>query len=125
VGTNQIDETWPRIVSYFKEALDFGSHDLTLWQLYVMCRSGAGFLFVSDDLSAALIIKFDRRNNDSIAELVIFGGKGDTDWKKWENALSEFVRRQGVHKVIMNGRPGLEKVISGAKVRHVCFEIEV
>lgn len=125
VSTHKIDEIWPKIVHHFESALQYGSHNFTSDMFFTLCRSGQGFLFVTKDLSASMVLNYTSRNNERVANLLVLGGDKPVDWEMWIDKIGNFVYQNGVRKVIAEGRPGLQKVVHCLVPKHVVYEVDL
>lgn len=121
VGVHQIDGVWPLIKHQIAAALE-RCDDLSLTGLYALCRSGHGFLFVSDDLKTSAIVSFETRNGTESARILALGSDANTDWKSDIEVIREFAKANGAEKVVFQGRKGWARVM-GIKPKYYHYEV--
>lgn len=121
VGIQHIDGVWPSIKHQIKAAIT-KCDNLSLSGLYGICRSGQGFLFVSDDLKTSAIVSFETRNGTESARILALGSDANTDWKSDIEVIRKFANANGAEKVVFQGRKGWARVM-GIKPKYYHYEV--
>jgi len=121
VSGSQIDEVWPSVRGHIQKSLD-ECDDLKIGEMYTFCRSGQGFLFVSEILDAALIMGFERRNGIESARVYAMGSEAHADWKTVFEQIRKFAYANGAEKMVFQGRKGWSKIL-GVKPKYYIYEV--
>lgn len=121
VGVHQVDEVWPSVKKHIERAIA-KCDDLSLSWLYSYCRSGSGFLFVSDDLKTAAIIGFEQINGHDAARIYALGSDKTTDWKNQIETIRKFAKANGAEKIVFQGRKGWSRIF-GKKPKYYHYEV--
>ena len=121
VCVDKIDGVWPCIKGQILRALA-ECDDLKLSEMYSFCRSGRGFLFVSEDLKASLILGFENRNGFEVARVYAMGADTNADWKQVFQDIKKFAQANGAEKIVFQGRKGWAKIF-GIEPKYYHYEV--
>ena len=124
VGTNQIDQVWPAIRHQVEKSIQRGlADDITVADIYASLRGGQWFLFVADDLSASLVLRFQFTTKGEIARIVTFSSERSEDWALWIEKIKKFAKQNGVDRMVFDGRKGWQRVLP-VKLIRCTYEME-
>lgn len=116
---DQVDVIWPHIREGMERACKKGGGSVTPYWLWTICRRSEALLFYvlqDDKIQAALIVEEQQLHDKKVLHVHAACGMGMKQWLKEANT---FARSFGL-PLRFEGRPGLGKVVDGAKVvRHV------
>ncbi len=124
VGVSKIDEVWPVAKQLIGKSLKY-CDDLSISGLYALCRSGRGFLFVSDDLQCSAVVSFERQGEQEAARILALGSRIHTDWKEEINSIKHFAKMNGADKVVFQGRKGWQRVFGDNVKTKIQYHYEV
>lgn len=123
-GTHQIDQIWPAVKAQVALAIERGNaDDISLADVYANLRSGHWFLFVADDLSASLVLRFQHTTRGEVARIVAFTSTKSEDWAFWIKEIQRFAKSNGTNKIIFDGREGWKGKLP-VKVLRCVYEME-
>jgi hypothetical protein len=121
-----VDGVWPSVTKGFQRASARFGGDLTVGELWQLCRSGYAFLFVVHDdreIVAATAWRPEQWGSGPKFRCLALYGKGMSDWMP---DLHEKVRQTaiqcGAASLMSDGRVGWKKVFPGAKVLRAVYE---
>lgn len=120
-----IDQIWPYVADGFHRALMKTGGDMTAGELWVLARSGQGFLFVAWDGEAvrgASLWRFETWQTGAKFRCMALYGKGFRDWI--EDMHQAVKAAAGGANLIAEGRPGWQPVFKKAKVLRLLYEEE-
>lgn len=115
-----IDRVWPAIAHHI-EAYASRYGNMTTGQYYVQCRTGNGFLFIADDLSAAAIVVLDEQRGQSVARITAMGGNG-ADWASLLGQIDDWAKANHAVKTVFSGRKGWQRKL-GLKPVWYTYEV--
>lgn len=121
VAVNQVDGVWPSIRHQIAASLK-ECDNLTVSGMYTFVRSGQGFLFVMDDLSASCIVGFEKRGDEEAARIYALASDKKQDWKETLNPIRKFAQANGALKVVFQGRKGWARAL-GIKPKYYHYEV--
>ena len=127
VAPNLVDNVWPQLADGFAASCE-GS-DLTPGHLWQECRSGHAFLVVayeSERVLGAVIVRFEYGADRAVLRGLALCGTGFKSWiEPMRSKLNEMAKQGGASVFVDEGRPALVRMIKGAKVVRVTYEVEV
>lgn len=106
---SDVDGLWPLISEDIIKCIEKTPTFLTASDLWVMCRSGEGFLIVVHDEDKILGAAVWRFEKDSFVCLIVTGTKADEWWGIFSATVSEVARLGGARQLMFTGRAGLFK----------------
>lgn len=122
----QVDQFWSHLSAGFQRSNLRSGGDLTLGELWMVCRSGNAFLFVAhegDTILGASIWKPQQWQTG--AKLRCLGLYG-RQMKTWIYDMQELVERVakdcGANGLVSDGRPGWRAIFPHAKVLRLVYE---
>lgn len=126
VPLHLIDGIWPSVKDGFQRASDRFGGDLTVGELWQLCRSGNAFLFVvHDDQTVAAATAWRPElwgSGPKFRCLALYG----TNMADWMPELHEKVKQAAVQcgatSLMSDGRAGWQKVFPKAKVLRMVYE---
>ena len=128
VAPNLVDQVWPQIADGMAKSCRKTGNDLAPGYLWQECRSGHAFLVLAHDEGkavGAVIVRFEYGTKSVLRGLGMCG----QDFKGWlapmREKLTEMAKQGGASVFVDEGRPGLVKLIDGAKTTRVTYEVEV
>ncbi len=126
VQVHLVDAVWPHVAEGFGRASRRFGGDLTVGELWQMCRSGNAFLFVVHDaekIIAATAWRPEQWGSGPKFRCLALYGKGMSDWMP---DLHEKVRQVaiqcGAETLMSEGRVGWKRVFKNAKVLRAVYE---
>jgi len=121
VNAQQVDGIWQIIHPILNPSL---SHcdDLTMSGLYALCRSGQGFLFVTENLTAGLVGTFERAGASEAFRILALGSSENADWAEMMQIIGEFARANDAEKIVFQGRKGWQRAL-GIKPKTYNYEV--
>lgn len=122
-----VDEIWPGVAKMIDEAYKFADeimpHDL-LDQL----RSGHRQLWIVWDgrqVLAAVMTRIVQLRSCRAVQITAAGGTAVERWKDLIVLIEDFARHEGCRKVVIEGRPGWERLFKDYRRTRVVIEREV
>lgn len=116
---DQVDLIWPHIKDGMERACRKGGGSVTPYWLWTICRRSEALLFYimrDEQIKAALIVEEQQLHEKKVLHVHAACGMG---MKQWLKEANQIIRSFGL-PIRFEGRPGLGKVVNGAKVvRHV------
>lgn len=129
VPQHMVDAIWPNVKDGFQRASDRFGGDLTVGELWQMCRGGQAFLFVVHDdqkIVAATAWRPELWGSGPKFRCLALYGKGVWEWK---DTLREHVERAaklcGATSLLADGRSGWKEVYPDAKILRVVYEARI
>jgi len=126
VPQHLVDATWPNVTIGFQKASKRFGGDLSVGELWQMCRSGNAFLFVVHDdkeIIAATAWRPEQWGSGSKFRCMALFGKGMDGWIE---DLHEKVRQTailcGATALMSEGRVGWKKIFRNARVLRAVYE---
>ncbi|GEM_PF-3971110 len=128
-NTAEVDALWPRLAPRFQEAIDRFGDDLSVADLWQMCRSGQAFLMCAMDGQEPVmgaILQFQKWSNGTVLRCLILGGNDMDGWlKDFPGAVVKVMREGGAKRFVYDGREGWSEVIKHWKPRKLRATYEV
>lgn len=126
VPLHLVDGVWPSVKDGFQRASDRFGGDLSVGDLWQLCRSGNAFLFVvHDDQTVAAATAWRPElwgSGPKFRCLALYG----TNMADWMPELHEKVKQTAVQcgatSLMSDGRAGWQKVFPKAKVLRMVYE---
>lgn len=126
---HMIDGLWHKAGALLQKACDKVPSDVTVADLWQMCRSGNAYLMVAvneEDMEMAAVFQFQRYENEMVLKCLCLGGSKREEWAEMaQEKAFEMAKDGGAKRVVYQGRKGWEKVFPGLKVVSYIYEIEV
>lgn len=103
-----IDPLWPVVSPLIARSLDRGGDDLTLGQLWQMCRSGNAFLIIEgtpEKIRMASVWQFQTWATGPVFRCLALGGDEMSEWDADLAAFLEATMREGgATRLVFEGR---------------------
>jgi hypothetical protein len=124
-----VDAIWPGVAPLLAPAVEHYGDDLSVGDLWQMCRSGNAFLIIvrdGDVIKAAVIVRFDRWSKGSVLRVIAVGGAGLAEWR---DGILDFVTKlasdNGASRVVTEGREGWARVFPALKILRCVYVLEI
>lgn len=128
----EVDALWPHLSGKFQEAIDRCGDDLSVADLWQMCRSGNAFLLCAMEDGAPVmgaVLQFQKWTNGTVLRCLILGG---CDLEGWIPGLTVAIRKfaleGGATRFVFDGRDGWERKIMPLKIPkklRTVYEVEI
>lgn len=126
VPLHLVDGVWRQVSDGFGRASKRSGGDLTVGELWQMCRTGQAHLFVVHDdqkIVAATAWRFEIWGKGPRYRCMALFGHGVKDWKDGLRASVEAAARDcGAEALIADGRLGWKAIYPDAKVLRIVYE---
>ena len=126
VPLHLVDGVWRHVSDGFGRASKRSGGDLTVGELWQMCRTGTAFLFVvHDDKSvvAATAWRPELWGSGPKFRCMALYGKGMADWMpELHEKVKQTAIQCGATSLMSDGRAGWQKVFPNAKVLRMVYE---
>ena len=126
VPLHLVDGLWRHISAGFDRAAKRSGGDLTVGELWQMCRTGQVHLFVvheGDKILAATVWRFEIWGKGPRYRCMALYGSGVMDWKDLlRESVEAAARNCGATALIADGRLGWKAIYPDAKVLRVVYE---
>ncbi len=126
VPVHLVDSTWRCVSEGFGRASRRFGGDLTVGELWQLCRSGNAFLFVVHDdkeIIAATAWRPELWGSGPKFRCLALYGKGMNDWiEDLHQAVKQAAIQCGATALMSDGRVGWTKVFPKAKVLRAVYE---
>jgi len=128
-NTAEVDALWPQLAPRFQEAIDRFGDDLSVADLWQMCRAGQAFLMVALDGQKPVmgaVLQFQKWTNGTVLRCLILGGNDMDGWlKDFPGAVVKVMKEGGARRFIYDGRDGWAEVIKHWKPKRLRATYEV
>lgn len=129
----EVDALWPKLSSRFQDAIDRCGDDISVADLWQMCRSGNAFLMCAvdgDAVKMGAVLQFQKWSKGTVLRCLILGG---SDMSRWLPMLPDAVRkmmREGeATRFVFDGRDGWSRALSrhleNARELRTSYEVEL
>ncbi|MCP4410083.1 MAG: hypothetical protein GY807_20530 [Gammaproteobacteria bacterium] len=131
VSPNLVDQVWPDLANGMIKSCRNTGGSLTPGYLWQECRSGHAFLVVAyeDDKSKLLGACIVRFQNEGDRKVLRGLGLCGTQLKLWlepmRKKVNEMAKQGGAVAFVDEGRMGMTRLIEGAQIRRVTYEVEI
>lgn len=124
VRTHEVDDVWPALREGMEEACRRCGDDVTAWHLLAWVRASNALLFVTEGVTAGIIMRAEQWGNEMVARVIACAGRDLDDWLG-DVLAPDAVWRQylGDLPMVFEGRPGWGRVIKDAKVLRVVYRV--
>lgn len=115
VPLDKIDDLWPAVRPGINKAIARGGlENVTIAEIYIGCRSGRMFLFVSDDLQSNLALEFCKDIRGDFGSIITFYSSKSHDWNTQIYRIGAFCAANGCNRLVFSGRKGWDRIIKKA-----------
>ena len=128
----EVDALWPQLSARFQEAIDRCGDDISIADLWQMCRSGNAFLMVAmeDDVPAmGAVLQFQKWEKGTVLRCLILAGEDMGRWfAELPAAVRKIAREGGATRFVFDGRDGWERVVMPLKIPkklRTTYEVEI
>lgn len=122
-----VDQIWPSISEGM--VLSCSHSNLTAGYLWQECRSGHAFLVViheGTDIEAGCVVRFENEGHRVVLRGLALSGSKPKAWLHiLREKLNEMAKEGGASVFVDEGRQGLVKLIEGARIVRVVYEVDV
>lgn len=129
VPVHLVDSTWRCVSEGFGRASRRFGGDLTVGELWQLCRSGNAFLFVVHDdkeIIAATAWRPELWGSGPKFRCLALYGSGVRDWKDDLRAqVTRVARDCGATSLLSEGRLGWQKIYPDAKILRATYEAQI
>lgn len=126
VPVHMVDGLWKSLAGGFERASRRSGGDLSVGDLWQMCRTGNAYLFVvheGNDILAATAWRLETWGRGPRFRCLALYGKGVRQWKDDLRKEVEAVARDcGATALLADGREGWKVIYPDAKVLRVVYE---
>lgn len=126
VPQHMVDNIWPNVKDGFQRASDRFGGDLSVGELWQMCRGGQAFLFVVHDhqkIVAATAWRPELWGSGPKFRCLALYGVGMADWMPdLHEKVKQTATQCGATALLSEGRVGWAKVFPKAKVLRAVYE---
>lgn len=123
----QVDDVWPAVANRIDEA--YKSADETMpHDILNQLRSGHRQLWIvwnGEAVIAAVMTRIIQLRAYSAVQVTAASGEDVGEWKDLITLIEDFARHEGCRKVIIEGRPGWERLFKNYRRARVVIEREV
>lgn len=124
-----VDSIWERVGPTFQRAIDKCAADITVGELWQMCRSGNAFLIIArdgEDILMATVARFDRWPIGSVLTVLSLAGDRMGEWaEQWREFMESMAKDNGAIGVYSEGRDGWGGIFKGAEKLRSAFLLRV
>lgn len=128
-NSTEVDALWPKLVEKFQEAIDKCGDDISIADLWQMCRSGNAFLvcaMAGDEPVMGAVLQFQKWTRGPVLRCLILAGSDMPSWLSiWTDAVRKMMREGGATRFIFDGRDGWGCILEGSRKLRVTFEVEL
>lgn len=126
VPVGMVDQVWPGVVQGFARASDRSGGDMTVGDLWTVCRSGNAHLFVVHDpekISAATVWRAELWRSGQKFRCLALYGKGMAEWMpELKRQVARVAADCGCTSLLAEGREGWTKIFPNAKRLRTLYE---
>lgn len=128
-NTVHVDAIWQIVAPKFQRAIDLCGDDLSVGDLWQMCRSGHAFLVIArdgGDIAMASVVRFEKWGSGSVLRVVGIAGDRMSEWAEdWQTFMENMAREGGANRIVSEGRDGWHRVFKKARKLRVVYEMRV
>lgn len=124
-----IDSIWEHVGPMLQRAQDKCGDDISVGQLWQMCRSGNAFLVIVKDDSAILmscVVQFQPWSRGTVLRVLTLAGSRLEKWQdKVKTFLNDMGRSNGAIGVVAEGRDGWAAIFDEPKKLRSTYFMEI
>ena len=121
----EVDRLWPLVRDDLQRACLRAPDPLTAGELWQMCRSGNGFLFIIHDgakIHASAVMRFE----DDAFRVWALAGNGMSAWlADFFETVKALGKQNGAKRLVTKGRAGWLRLIKGSRRNGEDYEVEI
>lgn len=129
----EIDALWPHLSGKFQDAIDKCGDDVSVADLWQMCRSGNAFLMCAmagDTPLMGAVLQFQKWSKGTVLRCLIIGGEHMESWfSDWIDAVRNLMREGGATRFVFDGRDGwcraLSRSLENARKLRTTYEVDL
>ena len=129
VNIVNVDRIWPTAAGRFGRAAEKCGDDLSLGELWQMCRSGNAFLVVATDetgLLMACVVRFERWTNGMVLRVLTLAGVRIGEWAEpVREFLANMAKDNEAGRVVAEGRDGWAAIFNEPRKLRSTYEMRV
>jgi hypothetical protein len=129
VNIVHVDAYWPSASQKFARAAEKCGDDLSLGELWQMCRSGNAFLVVATDESGLLmacVVRFERWTNGMVLRVLTLAGVRIAEWAEpVRDFLASMAKDNEADRVVAEGRDGWAAIFNEPRKLRSTYEMRV
>lgn len=111
-----VEEVWVLAKPHLEKAIPYSGYTLDINCLKKDCLSGDLILWMDQNCKAALVLRVSDYHKGKQCDIVILGGSDMKDWLHELKDIEDWADRIGCDRVILTGRKGWQKVLTGYKI---------
>lgn len=129
----EVDALWHHLAGKFQEAIDNCGDDVSVADLWQMCRSGNAFLMCAMDEGDPVmgaVLQFQKWSKGTVLRCLILGGSEIGGWMpQLPGAVRNLMREGGATRFVFDGRDGwsemLRRSLENTRKLRTTYEVEL
>lgn len=129
----EVDALWPKLSSRFQDAIDRCGDDISVADLWQMCRSGNAFLMCAmggDEPLMGAVLQFQKWSKGTVLRCLILAGDDMPAWlPDLIPSIRDIMREGGATRFVFDGRDGwgetLRRSLENARKLRTTYEVEL
>ena len=111
VSPEDIPSIWLDIEHYLKEANDYGGSKMQMHHWLARLLLGPSELFVSPNLSSAVICEPQQFDGRRVYGVILLGGEGKHDWREYQRVFEQQAISHRCDAIEIFGRKGWKNIL--------------
>lgn len=127
INPGDVDQIWPGVAKMIEEAYKFAD-EIMPFDILDQLRSAHRQLWIvwnGEKVTAAVMTRIIQLRSCRAVQVTAAGGTELEEWKDLLSLIEDFARYEGCRKVIIEGRPGWERLYKDYRRTRVVIEREV